>query len=202
MSCTSCLMYKYYKLYKPYGYLSQFTKDHEGQKTLAELLPDIPSDVYPLGRLDKDSEGLLLLTNNRSITQSILHPKNQHQRTYHVQVEGSIGLGQLPQLTRLIDFRSKKKSYTGRFKAVHILDPFPYKERNPPIRVRKSIPDTALSVTLTEGKNRQVRKMLAAFGYPVLRLIRFSIEQLTLHDMVEGENKEVEENTFLNALGL
>jgi 23S rRNA pseudouridine2457 synthase len=195
-------MYKYYKLYKPYGYLAQFTEDHEGQKTLAELMPEIPSDVYPLGRLDKDSEGLLLLTNNRSVTQSVLHPKNAHNRTYHVQVEGTIDPEQIPQLTQSIDFRAKKKSYTARFQSVHILDPFPYKERNPPIRVRKSIPDTALSVSLTEGKNRQVRKMLAAFGYPVLRLIRYSIENLSIHDLMEGKSKEIEEKAFMDALGL
>lgn len=202
MSCTSYSMYKYYKLYKPYGYLSKFTEDHEGQKTLAELMPEIPSDVYPLGRLDKDSEGLLLLTNNRSLTQSVLHPKNAHNRTYHVQVEGAIDPEQIPQLTQSIDFRAKKKSYTARFQSVHILAPFPYKERNPPIRVRKSIPDTALSVSLAEGKNRQVRKMLAAFGYPVLRLIRYSIENLSIHDLMEGKSKEIEEKAFMDALGL
>jgi len=134
-----------YLLYKPFNMLSQFTREAPHHITLADLAFNFPKDVYPVGRLDADSEGLLLLTNDKRLNAKLLHPKNKQPKTYWVQVEGV--LADTPNLP----------------------------ERNPPIRVRKSIPDTWVSITITEGKNRQVRRMFAAVGFPVLRLVRVGL---------------------------
>ena len=194
-------MYKYYKLYKPYGYLSQFTKEVEHHKTLAHLL-EVAQDVYPIGRLDKDSEGLLLLTNNRSLTQKLLHPKFAHERTYWVQVEGQVEASVLIKLKAGVPFRSKKKKYTGRATQASLIPEAPLPPRDPPIRERENIPTTWISLTLTEGKHRQVRKMMAALKHPVLRLVRYSIQKITIDKLKVGEWKEVPENQFLERLQL
>ena len=195
-------MFKYYLLHKPFGFLSQFSKDHPNQKTLADLMPDIDKDVYPLGRLDKDSEGLLLLTSNRRLNQRLLHPNQKHLRTYHLQVEGAPTKEDLSPLLAGVMFRAKKKSHLGKFHSIEHLQPYPYADRKPPIRFRKDIPETGLRVTLEEGKNRQVRKMMAAIGFPVLRLIRYSIEEITIQDLPLGHHKEVSESFFLSKLKL
>lgn len=199
MSCIFFSMYKYYKLYKPYGYLSRFTQEVEGQKTLKDLI-NVEKDVYPLGRLDKDSEGLLLLTNNRSITERLLHPKYAHEREYWVQVEGDISAEAMEQLVQGVSFRTKKKTYTGKAKAVQRIYKAPLPSRKPPIRERKNIPTSWIRLTLTEGKNRQVRKMCAASGYPVLRLVRYSIQDITIEGLSPGMYKEVPEKEFLSKL--
>lgn len=202
MTETSCIffsMYKYYKLYKPYGYLSQFTQEVEGQKTLMDLMK-VDKDVYPLGRLDKDSEGLLLLTNNRSITERLLHPKFAHEREYWVQVEGDISTEAMEQLVHGVSFRTNKKTYTGKAKAVQRIYQAPLPSRQPPIRERKNIPTAWIRLTLTEGKNRQVRKMCAATDYPVLRLVRYSIQDITIEGLSPGIYKEVTEQEFLSKL--
>lgn len=194
-------MYKYYKLYKPYGYLSQFTQEVEGQKTLQELLK-VGRDVYPIGRLDKDSEGLLLLTNNRSITERILHPKYAHEREYWAQVEGDIPKEAIQQLMDGVSYRTKKKQYTGSAVSVRKMNGSPLPPRKPPIRERKNIPTSWISLTLTEGKHRQVRKMCAAVDHPVLRLVRYAIQQITLKGLAPGQYKELEQAEFLEKLGL
>jgi 23S rRNA pseudouridine2457 synthase len=168
---------------KPYDVLSQFTQDHPGQHTLAEF--NLPKDVYAAGRLDRDSEGLLLLTNDGMMIKRLLDPDHGHQRTYLAQVEGEISdtaLRELETGVRIGGYRTKPA------KAERIDTP-DINERVPPVRFRKSIPTSWIRLTLTEGKNRQVRKMTAAVGFPTLRLIRESIGELTLNGLQPGEHR-------------
>ncbi len=191
---------RYYALHKPYGYLSQFT-DEGKWKGLNQLI-DVSSDVYSVGRLDAESEGLLLLTNDTSINQQLLHPKNQHSRTYLVQVDGEITEEAVRLLNSPLEIKINKKPYrTLTAVCKSILDPTFIKERIPPIRVRQSIPTSWIELTLMEGKNRQVRKMTALVGFPTLRLIRSQIESLDLH-LNQGELKEYEEKEFKKMLQL
>lgn len=176
---------KYYKIYKPYGVLSQFT-DETGRKTLKDLY-NFPPNVYPVGRLDMDSEGLLILTDDKSLIDHLLNPKNHHEKEYYVQVEGIPTEIVLYNLSNGVIIEGKK---TLPAKIKLIKDPnFP--PRVPPIRERKSITVTWLSITITEGRNRQVRKMTAAVGYPTLRLIRVRIKNLLLDNLRVGEVREL-----------
>jgi 23S rRNA pseudouridine2457 synthase len=185
------MQYYYFYIYKPYGTLSQFTEEVAGQSTLGQLFK-FPPDVYPLGRLDRDSEGLLILTNDRRLNSKLLHPKNQHERTYFVQVEGIPDLKALRQLEQGVQIRVSKKDYQTQPVKVELLDEDPIlPDRRPPIRFRKQKPTSWLKMTLTEGKNRQVRKMCAAIGFPCLRLVRYSIEGLTINDMKVGAVKQI-----------
>lgn len=165
--------------------MSQFSK--EGDKlTLADVLTDIPKDVYPVGRLDYDSEGLMLLTNDKSLTHQLLDPKFAHERTYYVQVEGDITDEALRVLCEGVTININGKAHqTLPAKAVRIDTPS-LPERNPPIRFRANIPTSWISLTLTEGKNRQVRRMTAAVGFPTLRLVRYSIGSYTVAGMDSG----------------
>ncbi len=168
---------------KPYGVLSQFT-DRGGQSMRATLSDhiDIPA-VYPAGRLDRDSEGLLLLTDNGRLQARIADPKFKMPKTYLVQVEGAVtdqALNALRYGVRL------KDGMTRPARAECIVEPTLW-PRNPPIRVRKSIPDSWLSLTICEGRNRQVRRMTAAVGHPTLRLVRWSIGDWTLDGLAPGE---------------
>ncbi|MEW6194055.1 MAG: pseudouridine synthase [Bacteroidota bacterium] len=179
---------KYFKIFKPYGYLSQFT-DTEGRQTLKDLY-NFPNNVYPVGRLDMDSEGLLILTDDKSLTDHLLNPKNHHEKEYYVQVEGIPTEIALSNLSNGVIIEGKK---TLPAKVKLIKNPnFP--PRVPPIRERKSIPVTWLSITITEGRNRQVRKMTAAVGYPTLRLVRVRIKNLLLGDLNVGEVRELKLN--------
>jgi 23S rRNA pseudouridine2457 synthase len=194
-------MYRYYRLHKPYGYLSQFTQEVEGQKTLSDIL-EVDKDVYPIGRLDKDSEGILLLTNNRSVTQRLLHPKYAHRREYWVQVEGEISERALDQLRKGVSYRTKKKQYHSKVESVQRIPLAPLPARKPPIRERAEIPTSWISMTLTEGKHRQVRKMCAAVGFPVLRLIRYAIHNLTIEGLANGRYEELNESVFFRLAGI
>jgi 23S rRNA pseudouridine2457 synthase len=193
--------FKYYKIYKPFGMLSQFSKD--GDKAVLGELYDFPKDVYPIGRLDTDSEGLLLLTNNRSITHRLLDPQFGHKRTYLAQVEGEITDEAIEQLQSPLELKHKGKVYvTKPATAKKLTSPPALPERNPPIRYRKNVPDSWIELTLTEGKNRQVRKMTAAVGFPTLRLVRWSIEEITIEGMGAGavrELSELEKNAILKS---
>jgi 23S rRNA pseudouridine2457 synthase len=174
-------------LNKPYDVLSQFTQDHPGQQTLAKF--DLPKDIYAAGRLDRDSEGLLLLTNDGALIKQLLDPDHGHKRSYLVQVEGEITDAALQQLAKgvtIADYGTKPAS-AERIEAPQI------EERIPPVRFRKSIPTSWIRLTLTEGKNRQVRKMTAAVGFPTLRLIRESISALTLQGLAPGEFRALTE---------
>lgn len=177
--------FKYYIINKPYGVLPQFT-DKEGRKTLGDFF-SFPKDVYPVGRLDMDSEGLLLLTNDKKLTDYLLNPANRHEREYFVQVEGVPSEESLNFLRKGVIIENK---ITLPAKAKIIPAPEIW-ERIPPIRVRKTIPDTWISLTLTEGRNRQVRKMTAKTGHPTLRLVRVRIKNIHLSNLLPGEVREL-----------
>ncbi len=152
----------------------------------------LPKNIYPVGRLDYDSEGLLLLTDDKPLTHQLLDPKFAHPRTYWVQVEGIITAVAIKQLEEGVNISVDGKQHrTQKAKASIFADEPGVSERNPPVRFRKEIPTSWLSLTLTEGKNRQVRRMTAAVGFPTLRLIRYSIGNLTLDGIKPGEYKQV-----------
>jgi 23S rRNA pseudouridine2457 synthase len=178
---------KYYCINKPYGVLSQFT-DKQGRKTLADYC-NLPVDVYPVGRLDYDSEGLLILTNDKLLTDYLLNPKYFHEREYLVQVDGIPNENDLDKLRDGIVIE-KKKTLPAK---VCLLDEVNIHPRNPPIRERKSIPTSWLSITIIEGRNRQVRKMTAKIGCPTLRLIRIRIKNILLGDLPPGRIRELNE---------
>lgn len=193
---------EYYLIYKPYQVLSQFTSS-DGKLCLKDIL-NVPKDVYPVGRLDYDSEGLLLLTNDTSINHQLLHPKFAHARTYWVQVDGLITNDAIESLSKGVTISVDGKTYETKKATLKILpDNLLVPERNPPIRVRKSIPTSWVSIQLTEGKNRQVRKMFASVGFPVVRLIRsqigqFSIAQMQSADCLSLSFEEVQNALFVN----
>jgi len=179
--------FDYYFFYKPYQVLSQFSEE-PNKKTLKDFFSDIKKDVYPVGRLDYDSEGLLLLTNDKMLNHLLLHPAYLHEREYWVQVEGIPDAAALHQLQNNIVIRIDGKAYKTRKSFASLINPPPeIPERNPPIRYRKNIPTSWLSLTLCEGKNRQVRKMTAAIGHPTLRLIRYRIGNFTIAGMQPGD---------------
>lgn len=160
---------------KPFGVLSQFTSDGSANTPLGAF--ELPKDVYAIGRLDADSEGMLLLSDEKGLTSTLLDPKRSHPRTYFAQVENIPSDDAIAQLCAGV----RIKSGLTRPAVVQRLDAAPpFAPRVPPIRERKSIPTAWLSLTLTEGKNRQVRKMTAAVGFPTLRLVRVSIGHLSL----------------------
>ena len=176
----------YYLLYKPFQVLSQFTST-DGKLCLKDII-DVPKDVYPVGRLDYDSEGLLLLTNDASINHHLLHPSFEHRRTYWVQVDGDITQAAVDQLSKGVTINIDGKQYKTKTAQVSILPAtIQVPERNPPIRFRKTIPATWASIQLTEGKNRQVRKMFASVGFPVLRLIRAQLGKYSINKMQPGD---------------
>ncbi len=165
-----------YIIYKPFNMLSQFTREAPHHITLADLEFDFARNVYPVGRLDADSEGLLILTDDKSLNAKLLHPKNKQAKTYWVQVEGAPTEKDLLPLQKGLTIRIKGKIHqTAPAKAFLLADTSQLPPRNPPIRFRKAIPTTWLSLTITEGKNRQVRRMCAAIGFPVLRLVRIGL---------------------------
>ncbi len=195
-------MKNYFVIYKPFNVLSQFTREAPDHRTLGELMK-FPEDVYPVGRLDRDSEGLLILTNDKSINSRLLDPKNKHQRTYWVQVEGEITSGAMSKLSQGVDIRINKKTYRTKSAQARILKEEPnLPERNPPIRHRANIPTSWIQLRLTEGKNRQVRRMCAKVGFPVLRLVRVGIENLELGDMKSGEVRKMEKKELIQLLKL
>jgi 23S rRNA pseudouridine2457 synthase len=174
--------------HKPFGVISQFTSDGSNRPTLAGF--GFPPAVYPIGRLDADSEGLLLLSDEARWNTRILDPEHGHEREYWVQVEGLPGAKELRRLETGVLIQGRKTLPCR----VSRLDPAPLIwPRDPPIRYRKTVPDSWLSIVLTEGKNRQVRRMTAAVGYPTLRLIRVRIASLILRDLDPGEWRPVEE---------
>lgn len=176
----------YYLIYKPYQVLSQFSAS-PGKATLSDFFK-VPRDVYPVGRLDYDSEGLLLLTNDTAVNHALLNPSFEHAREYLVQVDGAITATAIEQLAKGVTIPVNGKPYQTKPCTVHLLYEAPMvPERNPPIRFRAAIPAPWISLVLREGKNRQVRKMTAAVGFPTLRLIRFRIEDLGLGSLQPGK---------------
>jgi 23S rRNA pseudouridine2457 synthase len=192
-------MFHYFIIHKPYLVLSQFSAQ-AGKQTLADFF-NVPKDVYPVGRLDYDSEGLLLLTNDKTLNHRLLHPQFKHERTYWVQVDGAITTTAIAQLTKgVIISIDGKQHVTQPCTASVLITPPTIAERNPPIRYRKNIPTSWIALTLHEGKNRQVRRMCAAVGFPVLRLIRYSIEQLTIDGLQPGAMQILTKTTVNKAL--
>ncbi|OED44314.1 pseudouridine synthase [Endozoicomonas sp. (ex Bugula neritina AB1)] len=172
-------------LNKPYGVLTQFT-DQQGRETLKDYIP--VSGVYPAGRLDRDSEGLLLLTNDGQLQNLIASPKHKMPKTYWVQVERIPDEKALDALRQGVEL---KDGLTLPAK-VQRIDPPAIRPRNPPVRERKSVADCWLELIIREGKNRQVRRMTAAVGFPTLRLIRCQIGPWSLESLAPGEWQEVE----------
>jgi 23S rRNA pseudouridine2457 synthase len=199
--------------HKPWGVLTQFTAETPGKRTLAEF--GFPKGVYPIGRLDADSEGLLLLSDEPDLNQRLLHPRHAHAREYCAQVERIPTPDALAQLARGVVIQSRKTlpcrawmlepqplvaasrqsaadsesptmAALYRGAATPIIPP-----RNPPIRFRKNVPDCWIGLELIEGKNRQVRRMTAAIGHPTLRLIRVRVGALRLHELPAGRWKEL-----------
>lgn len=199
---------------KPYGVLSQFTRDGSPNRTLAEF--GFPEKVYPIGRLDADSEGLLLLSDEPDLNQRLLHPRHAHEREYWAQVEGIPTAEDLQKLARGVVVQGRETLPCRAW----LLDPQPeivgenpaagfatlsssdgerdgvkgrptIPPRDPPIRFRKSVPDCWIGLELTEGKNRQVRRMTAAIGHPTLRLVRVRIGGLRLGNFGAGKWKEL-----------
>lgn len=175
---------------KPYGILSQFTP--EGNHPSLDAF-GFPHAVYPAGRLDHDSEGALLLTDDGRLVKRLLDPEMRHPRTYLVQVEGEISREALQTLEKGVVIKGYR---TRPCKARKVSTPEWLWERNPPIRERKNIPTSWIEMTLTEGKNRQVRHMTAAVGFPTLRLVRIRIGNLSLGDLPPGKWRKVEENVL------
>jgi 23S rRNA pseudouridine2457 synthase len=175
-------------LHKPYGFLSQFTAEVGSRwRPLAEFR--LPKNVYAIGRLDADSEGLLLLSDEKGLNNRLLEPQHAHRREYWVQVEGVPSAETIARLERggidLKDFNTLPCR-------ARLLEPAPaVAPRTPPVRVRKTIPDAWLSLELIEGKNRQVRRMTAAVGHPTLRLIRVRVGDFWIGDLSPGEWREL-----------
>lgn len=203
--CSVIFMSRYFLIYKPFGMLSQFTKEGD-HKTLADLNFHFPKDAYPVGRLDTDSEGLLLLTNDKKVNHQLLEPKFKHMRTYLVQVEGIFSEEAKNKLEKGVSISIEGKEYkTLPCKVTLIPSPEKagqLKERNPPIRFRKNIPTSWVEISLQEGKNRQVRKMTASVGFPTLRLVRSKIEKLTLDKKTPGEVVEIKKEEAYSLLNL
>lgn len=174
--------------HKPYGVLSQFTQGNSEHRTLAEF--DLPSRVYPIGRLDWDSEGLLLLSNEPEWTDYLLHPRNAHERVYHAQVERLATEEAMERLRKGITLNDGRTRPCG----ARLLPDPGYPERTVPIRHRLSVPTSWVELTLTEGRNRQVRRMTAAVGFPTLRLIRVCIGAYRLGDLPVGRWAELDDD--------
>jgi 23S rRNA pseudouridine2457 synthase len=184
--------FRYFILYKPFDVLSQFTPDAPGDRTLADLGFTFPPDVYPVGRLDRDSEGLLLLTNDNALKTRYLDPKRKVPKTYWAQVEGRPTPEMIAQLAAGVAIRINGKVHRTAPASVRLLPEEPQlPERNPPIRFRKSIPTAWIELTITEGKNRQVRRMTAAVGLPTLRLVRVAIGSIMPGMMLPGAVQEI-----------
>lgn len=189
----------YFVVYKPYEVLTRFGK--EGDKAVLSDFFSVPKDVYPVGRLDYDSEGLLILTNDKSLNHRLLSPQFGHEREYWVQVDGAVTNEAIRQLHEGVVINVDGKPYRTRGCDATIFTEPPFvPERHPPIRFRKHIPAPWLRLILREGKNRQVRKMTAAVGFPTLRLIRYRIEKVNVAGMQPGDLVEMKQADLYKAL--
>ena len=194
--------FKYYVFNKPFNVLSQFTRE-ANHESIADYFYLEMKDVYPIGRLDKDSEGLLILTNDKRLNALLLNPKQKKTKTYLAQVEGKFSKEAAKKLMEGVHITVDKKVYeTLPANAKFIERPKYLWNRIPSIRTRKDIPISWVEIKLVEGKNRQVRKMLAAVGFPVLRLIRMGIEDLDLNQISSGDIQEYYQQEFYRKLGL
>ena len=179
-------MKRYVLFNKPYGVITQFHDASGRHRTLKEFI-SIP-DVYPTGRLDRDSEGLVLLTDDGWMQHRLSDPKYEHPRVYWVQVEGLPNADALRNLSGGVTIWEYQTKPT----ATRIIEEPKLWPRDPPVRFRKNVPTSWLEMTLTEGKNRQVRRMTAAVGHPTLRLVRASIGNFRLGEMQPGDWRELD----------
>ena len=165
--------------------LSQYTDEAEN-KGLGSIFR-IPKGIYAVGRLDLDSEGLLILTNDKKLNSALLNPENEHKRTYHVEVEGTPSTAALKVLSEGLSITIDGKSYRTKKAEARVLMDYNFPERSPAVNRIKHPETSWVEVILTEGKNRQVRKMTAKVGHPALRLVRVGIEDLALHPLMPGQ---------------
>lgn len=183
--------FKYIAFYKPFGVLCQFTGE-PGDKTLSDF--KLPKDVYAAGRLDKDSEGLLILTNDGVFNQRITNPKSEKSKTYWVQVENIPSNDSLNELRKGVIIKGGHKTLPCQVK---IMKDFHIDPRDPPIRERKNIPTCWLELKIIEGKNRQVRRMTAKIGHPTLRLIRVSVGKKHIKQLTPGNWEYIKPNEVI-----
>lgn len=172
-----------YKFWKPYGVLTKFT-DAEQRPTLADYIA-VPN-IYAAGRLDRDSEGLLLLTDDGGLSHRLTDPRFAHPRTYWAQVERVPDAAALARLRAGVELSDKGRVWRTLPAEAALIDAPDLPERSEPIRYRANVPTAWLQLTLTEGKNRQVRRMTAAVGYPTLRLVRWAVGTITLDGLTPG----------------
>ena len=188
----------YYIIYKPYKMISQFTSSHK-KKCLDQLNFQFQKDVYPVGRLDENSEGLLILTNDKSLNHRLLKPEFEHKRVYLVQLQGMITAEAIKQIENGITIALDAGPYlTKPCKVKQVKKPENLPPRGHPISDR--LPTSWIELTLTEGKYHQVRKMTAGAGFPCLRLIRIAIEELRLENMQPGEIRELKKEQVYKKL--
>lgn len=190
----------YFIIHKPFKVLSQFSNDGDNIG-LGEIFKDLPKDIYPVGRLDLDSEGLLILTNDKSLNNRLLNPKHNHQRTYWAEVDGRPDRKAIQQLEEGVEINVSGKKHRTKAAKIKIISP-DLPERNPPVNYQKHPERTWLQISLTEGKNRQVRRMTAKVGHPTLRLLRVAIEDLSLEPLKSGEITQISENVIYRKLNL
>lgn len=183
--------YKYIAFYKPYGVLSQFTGEAQ-DKTLADF--NLPKGVYAAGRLDKDSEGLLILTDDGKFNQKLTNPQSKKTKTYYVQVERIPSKESIEKLKLGVIIKGGYKTLPCEARLIG--DPG-FGPRTPPIRERKSVPDCWLEIKLIEGKNRQVRSMTASIGHPTLRLVRVEIGKININNLTPGKWEFVDKTDIL-----
>lgn len=189
----------YFIIHKPYKILSQFTD--EGNNVGLGAMYKLQKDIYPVGRLDLDSEGLLILTNDRKLNHALLHPTNEHKRTYWVEVEGIPSERELKLLRKGVEININGKKHLTKRADVKIISP-EVEERSPPVNYKKHPVRSWLEICLTEGKNRQVRKMTAKVGHPTLRLIRVAIESLHLSPLKSGAITQMSRKVLYKKLAL
>lgn len=191
----------YYIIYKPYKMISQFTSSHKKKRCLGELGFPFPKDVYPLGRLDDNSEGLLILTNDKSLNHKLLNPEFEHKRIYLVQLQGLITSDALKHLETGVTIALDAGPYlTKPCKVKQVKKPENLPPRGHPISDR--LPTSWIELTLTEGKFHQVRKMTAGVGFPCLRLIRIAIEDLRLENMQPSDVRELRKEAIYKKLNI
>ncbi len=190
--------YTYYRIYKPYGMLSQFTP--EGNKPALGSLLKFPLDCYPVGSLETEAEGLLILTNDRKVSQKFLDSKAEHKQTYFVQVDGAITEEAIEKLSIGVEVKIEGKSFNTQPANVKIIEEPKLPSRNPPVRFRKTVPTTWIRITLIESKNKQVRQMASAVGFPALRIVRFAFEKLDIGEMNSGDVMELSRNDVYNKM--
>ena len=180
--------------------LSQFSNEGENIG-LGEVYKELPKDVYPVGRLDLDSEGLLILTNDKRLNNQLLNPKHKHKRVYWVELDGNPDTSALDELRNGVTINVNGKEHRTKPAKVEIIHP-QVSERNPPVNYKKHPKRTWVQIALTEGKNRQVRRMTAKVGHPTLRLIRVAIEELNLAPLESGEITQISEKVIYRKLNL